>query len=165
MKRSVTKLSFGIPQARTWITAMDPSLDPQTLETLSLMSTMQHCTCDMKCLLWLHHHGHPLLVISLQELLKCPIFCTTFWFGYYTLTFTTTAISEHKVSGVPPEVHCRVMSLAQDIMYSASHGRLKQVHMAIRHLSGSKQVINLLNHFGHGVSATQLEEFKTCIAE
>lgn len=55
-------------------------------------------------------------------------------------------------------------------MYSASRGCVKQAKhiclpMAVCHLTGNKQVITLLNHFGHGVSATQLEEFEKCPAE
>ena len=37
--------------------------------------------------------------------------------------------------------------------------------MAIRHLTGSKQVITLLNLFGHRVSAPHLEELETGLAE
>ena len=63
-----------------------------------------------------------------------------------------------------------VMSVAQDIIFSATHGRVKQakhicLSMAVCHLTGSKQVITLLNRFGHGVSSPQLEELETGLAE
>ena len=37
--------------------------------------------------------------------------------------------------------------------------------MAVRHLTGSKQVITLLNRFEHGIAITQLQELETCFAE
>ena len=93
-------------------------------------------------------------------------------------------ISSHKVwmlllpSGVPLEVHCRVLSMAHDIIdhvfsytctckWPCAAGQI-HVHLsavAVRHLTGSKQVISLLNRFSHGVSATQLQEFETRLAD
>ena len=44
----------------------------------------------------------------------------------------------------------RILMSGQDIVHSASHGKLKTPkHMAVRHLTGSKQVIKILNNMGY----------------
>ena len=37
--------------------------------------------------------------------------------------------------------------------------------MAVRHLTGSAQVITLLNQFRHGLSTSQMQELETALAE
>ena len=79
-------------------------------------------------------------------------------------------VGQEKIKDIPPEVHCRIMAIAQDIRFCASNGHIKQAKhiclpMTVRHVTGSKQVVTRLNRFGHGVSASQLEEFETNLAE
>ena len=62
-----------------------------------------------------------------------------------------------------------VMSIAQDMIYASSNGRTKppkhlSLSMAVKNISGSKQVVELLNRFGHGLSNTQLDAMETAIA-
>ena len=64
----------------------------------------------------------------------------------------------------------RVISFSQDLIHGVTHGCVKTpkhvaLPMAVKHLTGSTQVINSLNRFGNGLSATQLSEVETGMAE
>ena len=76
------------------------------------------------------------------------------------------------VRGQPssPEVHRKVLSIGQDLVYCVSHGRVKTpkhvaLSVAVKQMTGSSKVVDLLNHFGHGVSGSQLSEIDTAMAE
>ena len=62
------------------------------------------------------------------------------------------------------------MSIAQDIIYAGSHGRVKAPRhvallLAVRQMTGSAKTITLLNRFGHGLALTQLREVEAGMAE
>ena len=55
--------------------------------------------------------------------------------------------------------HCKrfVLSLAQDLLYNVSNGRMKTpkhvaLPVAVKIITGSKEVISLLDRYGHGIS-------------
>ena len=63
-----------------------------------------------------------------------------------------------------------VMSIAQDIIYAATHGRVKTpkhvaLPLAVKQMTGSAKTITLLNRFGHGLALTQLREVEAGMAE
>lgn len=67
------------------------------------------------------------------------------------------------------EVHRKVLSIGQDLLYCVSHGRVKtpkhvSLSVAVKQMTGSSQVVSLLNRFGHGVSESQLSEIDTAMA-
>ena len=71
---------------------------------------------------------------------------------------------------LPEEQHRRILSLSHDIIYLTSKGRKampKQTSlaMAVRHLTGSAQLIGLLNGFGHATSHTKVLEHDTALAK
>ena len=37
--------------------------------------------------------------------------------------------------------------------------------MAVKHITGCKQVVTFLNRFDHGISTSQLQEMETCLAQ
>ena len=92
LKQSIMKVIHGMPQAHTWMTPRDPLLHPQILETLFLMSSMQPSTCDMKCLLWPHHHCHLLLVIFFARNTKVPTLLYNFLVWLLHGDFSKTSI-------------------------------------------------------------------------
>ena len=53
--------------------------------------------------------------------------------------------------------------IAQDIVHSPTHGRVK-TPMSVRHITGSKQVITLLNRMGHCSSYEEIEAVDTGLA-
>lgn len=64
----------------------------------------------------------------------------------------------------------RLLSISQDIIYLASGGRTLMpknlsLGMAVRHMSGSAQLIGLLNGFGHCVSNSVVLNHDTALAE
>ena len=66
--------------------------------------------------------------------------------------------------------HRRILSITQDILFCTRRGRVKPpkhvaLPMAIYHLTRSTQLVSLLNGFGHGVSASQLLEMDTALAQ
>ena len=84
--------------------------------------------------------------------------------------FATDTISGQKVEPSTPAMHRVVLSIAQDIIYRTTSGRVKPpkhvcLPMAIRHLTGSTQLITMINRFGHGAAASQLQEMEVHLAE
>ena len=75
-----------------------------------------------------------------------------------------------KYKAQSPNVHCQVVSNAQDIIYCTSKGQI-QTHkhillpMIIHNMTGSKSVVTLINRFGHGICYTELEELQIAMAE
>lgn len=64
----------------------------------------------------------------------------------------------------------RILSIAQDILFCTRRGRVKPpkhvaLPMAVYHLTRSTQLVSLLNGFGHGISASQLLEIDTALAQ
>lgn len=56
----------------------------------------------------------------------------------------------------------RVLCLAQDLIHCASHGRVKLpkhvgLAMSVRHMTGSKQLVSILNRMGHCSSYDEIE--------
>lgn len=69
-----------------------------------------------------------------------------------------------------PNVHRLILSLGQDLLYNISKGRQKTPkHIAlpitVKNLTGCKEVITLLNRFGHGISYEQVLAIETGLAE
>ena len=59
----------------------------------------------------------------------------------------------------------RILIIGQDIVHSGSHGKVKtQNHMAVRHLTGSKKIIKILNRMGHCASYDTVEIIGTALA-
>ena len=67
-------------------------------------------------------------------------------------------------------VHRKLLSISQDIIFLASYGctlmsKQSSLDMAVRHLSGSAQLIGLLNGLGHCVSNSVVLNHDTALAE
>ena len=78
-------------------------------------------------------------------------------------------LSSSDTVNVSERVARQVSSVGQDIAYCTSKGSVKPprhlaLPMAVRHLTGSAQVIGLLNRFGHGVAYCQVLELDTALA-
>ena len=75
-----------------------------------------------------------------------------------------------KVTVKSADDHRRILSIAQDILCCTRRGRVKSskhvaLPKAIYHLTRSTQLVSLLNGFGHAVSASQLLEIDTALAQ
>ena len=60
-------------------------------------------------------------------------------------------------------------SFGQDLIYTVSKGHIKTpkhvlLACTIKSLTGSAQIINILDRFGHGIAYCQVEEIETAIA-
>ena len=71
---------------------------------------------------------------------------------------------------VEPDLHRRVMAVRQDLIYSVSKGRVKtpkhvSLVMTIKNLTGSSQVVTILNRFGHTISYNELLELESALAQ
>ena len=77
---------------------------------------------------------------------------------------------EQEFVNVTDEQQRRMLSIAQDIIYLASNGRKSMpkhtsLAMAVRHLTGSAQLIGILNGLGHTTSHTTVFEHDTALAK
>ena len=66
-------------------------------------------------------------------------------------------------------VHRHILSVAQDFIFMLSKGAEqppKQIGLAmtVRHMTGSKEIARMLNHYGHCISYDELEWLDTAIA-
>lgn len=67
------------------------------------------------------------------------------------------------------KVDSQVMSIGQDLVYCTRHGLVKTpkrhaLAMTVRHLTGSAQIVTILNKFGHSFPYSQVEELDTALA-
>ena len=81
-----------------------------------------------------------------------------------------TEFSTEWVTSLPNHVHRWILSLRQDLIHYVSRGRTKTpkhmpLPMTVKSLTGSAELVTLLNRFGHGLSYSQIEELETAIAE
>ena len=63
----------------------------------------------------------------------------------------------------------KVNSFCQDIIYATTKGRVKtpkhvMLSSTIKSLTGSSELVAIVNRFGHGISYSQVEELETAIA-
>ena len=61
-------------------------------------------------------------------------------------------------------------SIASDMLFVATAGRVRSpkyiaLPVAVHHLTGSAQVVSLLNRFGHSISGPELQRVETALAE
>ena len=78
--------------------------------------------------------------------------------------------SDEKVDLKDSSVKRLVQSFGQDLLYAVSKGRQKTpkhvaIPLTVKNLTGSKEVIKLLNRYGHGISYDQVLQIETSLAE
>ena len=81
-----------------------------------------------------------------------------------------TEFSTEWVTSLPNHAHRWILSLGQDLIHCVSRGRTKTpkhvpLPITVKSLTGSAELVTLLNRFGHGLSYSQIEELETAIAE
>ena len=74
------------------------------------------------------------------------------------------------VSQVSPQLHVRILSIARDLLFVASNSMKRTpkhvaLPMTIKSLTGSAELITILNRLGHWMSYTKVEEEETGMAE
>ena len=79
------------------------------------------------------------------------------------------AVSDEKLS-LSDTNNRHVMSIAQDMLHIVSNGRVKTpkhviLPLTVRHLTRSLQLVEILNHFGHSLSNSVVQEVETAMAE
>ena len=84
-------------------------------------------------------------------------------------TVDLNADRHSRLSPVPEAIHGRILLIAHDILYTTRRGRIvtpKHVLLSstVHHLTPSAQLVTILNHFGHGIAMSQLEEMNTALA-
>jgi hypothetical protein len=84
------------------------------------------------------------------------------------MTFVTQLLSGRAIKDASTKTERITRSVAQDICYAVSGGRWKMpkhllLGMTVRHITGSAEIVSLLNRFGHCVSYTTLLELETAM--
>lgn len=90
----------------------------------------------------------------------------------WILSDENKTVEDCNKSKVQVDEHCQViiLSVAQDLLCSVTYGRQKTPkHVAlpitVKNLTGSREVITLLNRYGHGISYDKVLEIETALAE
>ena len=70
---------------------------------------------------------------------------------------------------VKSDIQRRILAIGQDLLYTTSKGRVKtpkhvSLAMAVKNLTGSSQVVTLINRFGHSISYNELLEMEVSMA-
>ena len=78
-------------------------------------------------------------------------------------------VSEEKLS-LSDTNNRHVISIAKDMLHVVSNGRVKTpkhvvLPLTVRHLMRSSQLVEILNHFGHSLSNSVVQEVETAMAE
>ena len=99
------------------------------------------------------------------EMVPDPLYNMMAW-----ILSTKSEYSVDRVSDISPEVHRLALSLSQDLIHSATRGRIKTpkhvvLPMTVKSLTGNVELITILNRFGHVLSYSQIEEVETALAE
>ena len=76
-------------------------------------------------------------------------------------------VSAPTASNAADERH--ILAIAQDLIYATTHGRVKtpkhiELAMSVRHMTGSKCLVTMLNRFGHCCSYDDIEVVDTSLA-
>ena len=76
-------------------------------------------------------------------------------------------VSASTASNAADERH--ILAIAQDLIYATTHGRVKTpkhigLAMSVRHMTGSKCLVTMLNRFGHCCSYDDIEVVDTSLA-
>ncbi|CAH3184172.1 unnamed protein product, partial [Porites lobata] len=76
-------------------------------------------------------------------------------------------VSAPTASNVADERH--TLAIAQDLIYATTHGRVKTpkhigLAISVRHMTGSKHLVTMLNRFGHCCSYDEIEVVDTSLA-
>ena len=87
--------------------------------------------------------------------------------------FLCLVINPNKVDSSSPVANSiaderHILAIAQDLIHASSHGRVKTpkhvgLAMSIRHMTGSKQLITMLNRLGHCSSYDEIEIIDTSL--
>ena len=91
------------------------------------------------------------------------------WFAWVLTEDSSTPTISLKRESTSEMIHRRITSFAQDLIYSVSRGRIKTpkhvgLSVLIKSVTGSAEIVKVLNKFGHCISYDQLEEVETAIA-
>ena len=94
-----------------------------------------------------------------------------YWLVRLMITFDESGVDDldQPCPCVKIEDERRIISISQDIIHCASNARVKLpkqigLAMAVRHLTGSKQLVGLLNRMGHSSSYNELQAVDTSLA-
>ena len=90
------------------------------------------------------------------------------WLAWTTGLSDDPTASEHVTVGIEEER--KILSIAQDILYLKAKGRIQTpkhiaLSMTVRHLTGSSQLIEMLNGLGHSTSHSFTLEHDTALAQ
>jgi len=87
----------------------------------------------------------------------------------WTIGVSDEPTIEHHVN-VPSNVHLKLLSLLQDVVYMESNGSTTTpkalcLGLTVRHLTRSTHLLGLLNHLGHCASHSTILSFETALAQ
>jgi hypothetical protein len=82
----------------------------------------------------------------------------------------STALTLDREESTNDDTHHHILSIGQDMLHAVSHGEVHtpkhiSLAMTVNHLTGSKQIVTLLNRLGHTISYDELQCIDTALAE
>ena len=159
---SDTDTETSLPQPRQPSTSQ-PKLNVQRESYLTALTLRNEIEDIRPSMPWPPSSDH-LTVKTAEEIVPPNLYNFLAW----TVGASDEACSD-KCVFLPPATHRRILTIAQDIIYLQSKGRKQlpkhmSLAMTVRHLTGSAQLIGLLNGFGYSVSNSVVLNHDTAIA-
>lgn len=92
-----------------------------------------------------------------------------YWLLRWIITGEQYSDSSSSSSARIPADERKIIMAAQDLVHCASHARVKlpkhvALTMSVKHITGSKQLVTLLNRMGHCSSYVEIEQVETSLA-
>lgn len=153
-------------------TSCSPACHESTYSTYDESSTLYHAAQILKSTIKKEMNGINIQPVDLEDLSadKVKSFVPQNLYRFLCLVIS----NPDKIDGESPAATSdaderHILAIAQDIIHATSHGRVKTpkhvgLAMSVRHMTGSKQLITMLNRLGHCLSYDETERIDTSLA-
>ncbi|KAL1268455.1 hypothetical protein QQF64_033818 [Cirrhinus molitorella] len=151
-------------QRPTSVASINTTEDTRTLYSAALIIKMILCDSSGMTCPW-PPTSDDLNVSEAKSVVPVELYNLISWI----IGATEEPASSHYVD-IPDDLNLKVISICQDIVYLASKGRRQTpkslcLGLTVRHLTGSSQIVSLLNRLGHCASRDTVVSLDTSLAQ
>ncbi|KAL1251048.1 hypothetical protein QQF64_018844 [Cirrhinus molitorella] len=151
-------------QRPTSVASINTTEDTRTLYSAALIIKMILCDSSGMTCPW-PPTSDDLNVSEAKSVVPVELYNLISWI----IGATEEPASSHYVD-IPDDLNLKVISICQDIVYLASKGRRQTpkslcLGLTVRHLTGSSQIVSLLNRLGHCASRDTIVSLDTSLAQ
>lgn len=159
-----TTNTTSVPQRQTSVASINTTEDTRTLYSAALILKMLLCDSPGMTCPW-PPTSDDLNVSEAKSVVPLELYNLISWI----IGATEEPTLAHYVD-IPDDLNLKVISICQDIVYLASKGRRQTpkslcLGLTVRHLTGSSQIVSLLNRLGHCASWDTVVSLDSSLAQ